>query len=136
MLTRKTLSLADARKIAEAASRKAQSEGWTVVIAIFDNGGNLIYLERADGTQLGSIEVAQAKGRTALMFKRPTKALEDVVLGGKIHMTTLPGVVPVEGGLPLVKDGVIVGSIGVSGVMSSQDGQVAAAGAEVLATLG
>jgi glc operon protein GlcG len=135
MLTRKTLSLADARKIAEAASRKAQAEGWTVVIAIFDNGGNLIYLERADGTQLGSIEVAQAKGRTALMFKRPTKAMEDMVLGGKVHMTTLPGVVPVEGGLPLIKDGEIVGSIGVSGVLSSQDGQVAAAGAEALASL-
>jgi len=135
MLTKKTLSLADAKTIAAAASKKAQAEGWTVVIAIFDNGGNLIYLERADGTQLGSVQVAQAKGLTALRFKRPTKAMEDAVLGGKIHMTTLPGVVPVEGGLPLIKDNDIVGSIGVSGVLSSQDGQVAAAGAETLANI-
>lgn len=135
MLNRKTLSLVDARKIAAAASAKAQAENWTVVIAILDNGGHLIYLERADGTQLGSVVVAQEKARTALMFKRPTKALEDGVLGGRVHMMALPGITPVEGGLPLVKDGEVVGSIGVSGVQSSQDGQVAAAGAEVLASL-
>ena len=81
MLTRKTLSLADAKKIAAAASAKAAAEGWTVVIAIHDDGGNLIYLERADGTQLGSVVVAQEKSRTALLFKRPTKVLEDAVLG-------------------------------------------------------
>ena len=135
MLNRKTLSLADAKKIAAAASTKAQAENWTVVIAILDSGGHLIYLERADGTQLGSVMVAQEKARTALMFKRPTKALEDGVLGGRVHMMALPGVTPVEGGLPLVKDGEIVGSIGVSGVQSSQDGMVAAAGAEALALL-
>ncbi len=135
MLTRKTLSLADAKVIAAAASKKAQAENWTVVIAIFDNGGNLLYLERADGTQIGSIQVAQGKGLTALRFKRPTKVLEDTVLSGKVHMTTLPGIVPVEGGLPLIKDGEVVGSIGVSGVMSSQDGQIAAAGAEALTSL-
>jgi uncharacterized protein GlcG (DUF336 family) len=135
MLTRKSLSLADAKAIAAAASAKAQAEGWTVVIAIFDHAAHLLYLERADGTQLGSVDVAQSKGRTALLFKRPTKALEDVVLGGKIHMMSLPGATPVEGGLPLVKDGEIVGSIGVSGVLSSQDGQVAAAGAAALERL-
>ena len=135
MLTRKTLSLADARKIAAAASAKAQAEGWTVVIAIHDNGGNLIYLERADGTQLGSIVVAQEKSRTALRFKRPTKVLEDTVLAGRVHMMSLPGITSVEGGLPLIVDGEVVGSIGVSGVQSSQDGQIAAAGAAVLATL-
>lgn len=135
MLTRKTLSLADARKIAAAASVKATAEGWTVVIAIHDNGGNLIYLERADGTQLGSIVVAQEKSLTALRFKRPTKVLEDTVLAGRVHMMSLPGITSVEGGLPLVVDSEVVGSIGVSGVQSSQDGQVAAAGAAVLATL-
>jgi glc operon protein GlcG len=135
MLTRKTLSLADAKQIAAAASAKAQAEGWTVVIAIHDNGGNLIYLERADGTQLGSIVVAQEKSRTALRFKRPTKVLEDTVLAGRVHMMSLPGITSVEGGLPLVVDGEVVGSIGVSGVQSSQDGQVAAAGAAVLASL-
>jgi glc operon protein GlcG len=135
MLIRKTLSLADAKKIAAAASVKAQAEGWSVVIAIHDNGGNLIYLERADGTQLGSIVVAQEKSRTALRFKRPTKVLEDTVLAGRVHMMSLPGITSVEGGLPLLVDGEVVGSIGVSGVQSSQDGQVAAAGAAVLATL-
>jgi glc operon protein GlcG len=134
MLTRKTLSLADAKKVAAAASAKAVAEGWTVVIAVHDNGGNLIYLERADGTQLGSIVVAQEKSRTALMFKRPTKMLEDTVLGGRVNMMSLPGITSVEGGVPLVLDGEIVGSIGVSGVQSSQDGQVAAAGAAALSS--
>jgi uncharacterized protein GlcG (DUF336 family) len=135
MLTRKTLSLADAKRVAAAASARAQAEGWTVVIALHDAGGNLIYLERADGTQLGSVMVAQEKSRTALLFKRPTKALEEGVLGGRVHMMSLPGVTAVEGGLPLIVDGEIVGSIGVSGVQSSQDGQVAAEGAEALASL-
>jgi len=133
MLTRKTISLADAKKIAAAASAKAQAEGWNVVIAIHDNGGNLVYLERADGTQLGSIIVAQEKSGTALRFKRPTKVLEDTVLAGRVHMMSLPGITSVEGGLPLIVDGEVVGSIGVSGVQSSQDGQVAAAGAAALA---
>jgi glc operon protein GlcG len=133
MLTCKSISLAEAKAIAAAASARAVAEGWNVVIAIHDNGGNLVYLERADGTQLGSIQVAQEKSRTALRFKRPTKAMEDVVLSGRVNMMSLPGITPVEGGLPLVVDGQIVGSIGVSGVQSSQDGQVAAAGAAALA---
>jgi len=133
MLTRKSISLADAKAIAAAASAKATAEGWKVVIAIHDDGGNLVYLERADGTQLGSIQVAQEKSRTALRFRRPTKVLEDTVLSGKVHMMSLPGITSVEGGLPLVAGGEIVGSIGVSGVQSFQDGQVAAAGAAVLA---
>jgi glc operon protein GlcG len=135
MITRHTLSLAEAKRVAAAASTKAQSENWSVVIAILDVGGHLIYLERADGTQLGSVVVAQEKARTALLFKRPTRALEEGVLGGRVHMMSLPGVTAVEGGLPLTKDGEIIGSIGVSGVLSNQDGQVAAAGAEVVATL-
>jgi len=134
MLTRKTLSLADAKIIAAAASAKAVAEGWTVVIAIFDITGHLLYLERADGTQLGSVLVAQEKGRTALLFKRPTKLMEDGVLGGKIHMLSMPAT-QVEGGLPLFKDGDLVGSIGVSGVISFQDGLVAAAGQDALTAL-
>ena len=133
MLTRKTISLADAKAIASAASAKAVAEGWNVVIAIHDNGGNLVYLERADEAQLGSIQVAQEKSRTALRFKRPTKVLEELVLSGRVHMMSLPGITSVEGGLPLVVDGEIVGSIGVSGVQSHEDGQIAAAGAAVLA---
>ena len=135
MLTRKTICLADAKAIAAAASAKAVAEGWNVVIAIHDSGGNLVYLERADGTQIGSIQVAQEKSRTALRFKRPTKVLEDIVLSGRVHMMSLPGITSVEGGLPLVVEGEIVGSIGVAGVLSNQDGQVAAAGAAVVARL-
>jgi glc operon protein GlcG len=133
MLSLRTISLVDAKRIAQAAAAKAQAEGWNVVIAIHDVGGHLVYLERADGTQFGSVIVAQEKSRTALLFKRPTKALEDVVLGGRVNMMALPGITPVEGGLPLLFNGEVVGSIGVSGVQSSQDGQVAAAGAAALA---
>ena len=135
MLKLSALSLSDAKIIAAAAAAKAAAQGWPVVIAILDHGGHLMYLERADGTQLGSVDVAQEKSRTALLFRRPTKALEDAILGGKIHMLSLPGATKVEGGLPIVKDDQIVGSIGVSGVLSSQDGQVAAAGLAVVASL-
>ena len=123
------LTLAAAQTITHAARAKAVAEGWTVVIAIVDDGGHLVLLERADGTQKGSVVVAQEKAKTAVLFKRPTKALEDAVLGGKVHMLSLPGATLIEGGLPLVTaDGALVGAIGVSGVLSSQDGQVAAAG--------
>lgn len=134
MLTRRTLSLADAKSVAAAAAAKAHAEQWPVVIAILDAGGHLLYLERADATQLGSVVVAQEKAKTALMFRRPTKAFEDMVLGGRAHMMALPGVTPIEGGLPLLADGEVVGAIGISGVQSSQDGQVAQAGAAALAT--
>ncbi len=128
-----TLNLVDAQRIAAAARAKAVAEGWTVVIAIVDDGGHLILLERADGTQKGSIVVAQEKAKTAILFKRPTKALEDAVLAGRSHMVTLPGATLIEGGLPLVAaDGSYLGAIGVSGVQSSQDGVVAAAGVAAL----
>jgi uncharacterized protein GlcG (DUF336 family) len=135
MLTLHSLSLSEAKQIAAAASAKAEREGWPVVIAIFDTSGRLIYLERADGAQLGSIDVAQAKGLTALMFRRPSKALEDLVLAGRANLATLPGATPIEGGLPLLHHGEIVGSIGVSGVTSAQDGEIAKAGADALADL-
>jgi len=136
MLSRKTLSLADAKTIAAAASAKAQAEGWNVVIAILDGGGHLLYLERADNTQVGSAYVAQEKAKTAFLFKRPSKVFEDLVLsGGKANMSSLPGVTPVEGGLPLIHDGDLVGAIGISGVTSAQDGQIAQAGADALAGL-
>jgi len=128
------LGLEDARRIATAARAKAQAEGWTVVIAIVDDGGHLILLERADGTQKASVQVAQEKARTAILYKRPTKALEDAVGAGRLVLMQLPGATPIEGGLPLVTaDGHYVGAIGVSGVLSAQDGQVAAAGVAALA---
>jgi len=103
-----------------------------VVIAILDDGGHLMYLERIDGTQKASSRIAEEKGRAAILLKRPTKAIEDNVVEGRIVMMGLPGAVPLEGDVPLVKDGQFVGAIGVSGVQSFQDGIVARAGAAVL----
>jgi glc operon protein GlcG len=132
MRTVAQLELADAQRIATAARAKAVAEGWNVVIAIVDEGGHLMFFERADGTQKGSCVVAVEKAKTALLFKRPTKALEDVIGAGKLHMLGLPGATLIEGGLPLLVDGHPVGAIGVSGVTSAQDGIVAAAGVAAL----
>lgn len=131
--TKKALTLAAAKEIAAAAAMEARKNTWTMVICIVDDGGHLIYLERMDGTQIGSVVVAQEKAGTAIRFKRPTKALEDAVAGGRIVVMKLPQAVPVEGGIPIVVDGEYLGAIGVSGGTSAQDGQVAAAG---LAALG
>ncbi len=127
--TKPYLNLADAQRITAAATEKAKSEGWNVVITILDDGGNLISLHRMDGVQIGSIEVAQAKAKSAVFFKRPTKVFEDAMKAeGGSRIATLPNAVGIEGGLPIFKDGIIVGSIGVSGVTSAQDGIIAAAG--------
>ncbi|MSU23108.1 MAG: heme-binding protein [Opitutus sp.] len=133
LVTKTTLSLELAKKIAAKAEAEAAKNKWTMVIAIVDDGGNLIYLAKMDGTQIGSIDVAQEKARTALKFKRPTKVFEDVVAGGRTAILSLPGVVAIEGGLPLVVDGAYVGAIGVSGMKSTEDGVAAEAGASVLA---
>lgn len=127
--TKPFLSLEDALRISDAAEAKAKSEGWNVVICILDDGGNLISLKRMDGVQIGSIEVAQAKAKSAVFFKRSTKVFEEAMKGeGGARIATLPNAVGVEGGLPIFKDGVIVGAIGISGVTSAQDGIVAEAG--------
>ena len=122
------LTLEEAKKIAAAARAEAEKNKWNVVIAILDDGGHLMYLERMDGTQKASSKIAEEKGRTAILFKRPTKAIEDAVMGGRMVLMALPGALPLEGGLPLVKDGCYVGAIGVSGVQSHEDGMIAAAG--------
>jgi uncharacterized protein GlcG (DUF336 family) len=126
------LTLADAERMTAAARRAAVDNNWNVVIAVVDDGGHLISLQRMDGTQKGSVRVAEQKARTAIMFKRPTKAFEDAVLQGRPVMMTMPDAICLEGGLPLVRDGVYLGAIGVSGVLSSQDGVVAAQGAAAL----
>ncbi len=127
--TKPYLTLADAERITAAAEAKAKAEGWNVVIAILDDGGHLISLKRMDGVQVGSVDVAQAKAKSAVFFKRPTKVFEDAMKGeGGSRIATLPHAVGVEGGLPIFKDGIIVGSIGVSGVTSAQDGIIADAG--------
>lgn len=125
------IPLAEAKKILAAAQAEATKNKWNVAIAIVDSGGHLVAFERMDTTQFGSVAVAQEKARTAVGFRRPTKAFQDTVAAGGEGLRTLrlPGVTPVEGGLPLVRDGKIVGAIGVSGVTSAQDGQIAAAGA-------
>ena len=133
--TRQALTLDIAKQIAAAASTEATANKWTVVIAILDEGGNLMYLERADDTQIGSIQVAQEKARSAVAFKRPTKVFEDAVAGGRAAILKLPGAMPVEGGLPLMLNGRVVGAIGVSGVTSQQDGIIAKAGADALAKI-
>lgn len=129
---KKALTLEIAKQIAAAAEKEAAGAKLTMVIAILDDGGNLIYLERMDETQIGSIEVAQQKAHSAVPFKRPTKVFEDAVAGGRTAILKLPGAIPVEGGLPLMADGKIVGAIGCSGGTSQQDGVVAKAGADAL----
>lgn len=126
------LTLEDAQRISLAARSAAAENSWSVVIAVVDDGGHLISLERMDGTQKGSVRIAEQKARTAILFKRPTKAFEDAVLQGRPVMMTMPDVICLEGGLPLIRDGVHVGAIGVSGVKSFEDGIVAERGAAAL----
>ena len=136
LLDKKGLTLEAAKKVAAAAEEEALKNKWNVVIAIVDDGGSLVYLQRLDETQIGSIEVAIQKAKTAVNFKRPTKALEDAVMsGGRTVVLSLPGALPIEGGLPLMVDGKLVGAIGVSGVTAPQDGQIAKAGADALAKM-
>jgi len=128
------ISLEEAKKAAAPALAEAAKNKWTVAVAIVGPAGALVYYEKMDNTQLGSAEVAIDKARTAALFKRPTKAFQDVVAGGGdgLRILTLKGVVAVEGGIPLVLDGKIVGAIGVSGATSSQDAQCAKAGADIV----
>jgi uncharacterized protein GlcG (DUF336 family) len=135
LATRRALTLEAAKQIAAAAEAEAAKNKWNVVIAIVDEGGHLIYLQRMDETQVGSVQVAQEKARTAVFFKRPSKALEDAVAGGRNAVLRLPGALPIEGGLPLTAEGKVIGAIGVSGVTSQQDGQIAAAGVAALAKM-
>lgn len=133
--TRKVLTLEIAKQVAAAASAEAVANKWTVVIAILDEGGNLMYLERADNTQIASIQIAQNKARTAVGFKRPSKTFEDAVAGGRHAILGLKEMTPVEGGIPLMLGDQLAGAIGVSGVTSQQDGQIAKAGADALAKI-
>jgi len=132
MLTKPVLTLEDAKRVAAAAEVEARANNWGVVIAIVDDGGHLLYLQRSHDVQFGSIETAIMKARTSIAYKRTTKAAEEAVAEGRLVLMTLPGMVPVEGGVPLVHDGVMIGAIGVSGVRSFQDGQIALAGAAEL----
>jgi uncharacterized protein GlcG (DUF336 family) len=129
---KKGLTLAVVKQIAAAATAEAEKNNWNVVIAIVDEGGHLIYLERRDETQFGSIEVAIEKARTSARFKRPTKTLDDALTGGRMAILALPGALPLEGGMPIALDGKVLGAIGVSGVTAQQDAQIAKAGVDAL----
>lgn len=122
-----------ARRAAAAAIAEGKKNGWTVAAAVVDSGGALVYFERIDGTQYGSSDVAVAKARSAAAFKRPTKAFEDAVAGGRTAILALPGAMPLEGGIPIVVGDKIVGAIGVSGATSQQDGVCAQAGVSAVA---
>jgi len=132
LATKKALTLEVAKQLGAVAEKAAAASKWTMVIAILDDGGNLLYLARMDETQIGSIDVAIQKAKSAIAFKRPTKAFEDVLAGGRSAILALPGAMPVEGGLPITVDGKIIGAIGVSGGTSPQDGEVGKAALDAL----
>ena len=129
-----SITLEDAKKAAAPALAEARKNNWTMAVAIVDTSGNLVYYEKMDNTQLGSSRVAVDKARSAALFKRPTKALQDAITPGGVGLRTfgLRGAVPAEGGLPLMVGGKIVGAIGVSGDTSENDGVCARAGAAEL----
>src|SRR5262245_16523898 len=128
------IALDAAKKAAVAAAAEARKNSWNMAIAVVDTGGYLVYFEKMDNTQTGSVAVAIDKARSAALFRRPTKVFQDgVAAGGEgLRLLKLAGATPVEGGLPLIVDGKLVGSIGVSGVTSQQDNQIAKAGADAL----
>lgn len=128
------INLENAKKAAAAAAAEARKNNWNMAIAITDVGGALVYLEKMDATQTGSVKVAIGKARSAAMYKRPTKVWQDIVAsgGGGLRILGLEGAVPIDGGLPIVMDGKIVGAIGVSGAAGNQDAQCSQAGVDSL----
>lgn len=129
-----SISLENAKKILSAAEAFAVGKQWTVVIAIVDTGGILVLLEKLDNTQIGSVDVAIGKAKTANNFKRSTKVFEDAVAGGGggLRVLALPGAIPIEGGELILSNGKIIGAIGVSGMQATQDAEVAKAGLAVI----
>lgn len=127
------ITLEQAQRVMAAAEAEARRNAWDVVITILDGGGHLVMMQRMDGVQLGSIAVAEQKAYSAVAFRRPTRAFQDALAGpAGNRILSLPGVMPVEGGLPIVIAGQVVGGIGVSGVTAEQDGLIAEAGAAAL----
>jgi glc operon protein GlcG len=122
----------DVKKMAAAAEAHAAANQWHVTVAIFDDGGHLLHLHRMDGTAPSTVEMAIGKGRTAVLGRRETKVYEDIVKNGRTAFLSAPLVAMVEGGVPIVFEGEVIGSIGVSGVKSEQDAAVARAGIAAL----
>jgi glc operon protein GlcG len=127
-----SINLEQAKKMAALSVAEAAKNNWKMAIAVVDVAGDLVYFEKMDGTQVASVNIAQDKARSAVRFKRPTKAMQDVLAqgGAGVRFLALQGAIPVEGGLPIVMDGKIVGAIGASGGASDQDGLTAKAGAD------
>ena len=130
----KMLTLADVRCIAAAAEREAQANGWSVSIAVCDAGGHALWLQRMDGAPLMSAQLAPEKSRTCALSGKPSKVFEDMVNNGRYAALSMP-IVPLEGGEPIVIDGLVIGAVGVSGVKASEDAQIARAGIAALDTL-
>ena len=126
---KKVLTLAAAKKIAHTAEAEAIKRGTRVVIVVVDEGGYPIYLERLDDTQVASVEVGIGKARTAAIFRRPSKVFEDQVRNGRVVALALPGATPLQGGVPIVVNGKVIGAIGVSGNTPQEDEEVAKVGA-------
>ena len=129
-----SINIEQAKKAMVAAEAEARKNNWQVVISIVDTGGHLVMLQRLEA-QNASVDIATGKARTAVNFRRPTKALEDSMAAGgsTLRILAVPGVMPLQGGVPIVVDGKIIGGIGVSGVTAPQDEVVAKAGADLLA---
>lgn len=132
LAVKKALTLEIARQLTAAAQAEAKRNNWNVCVAIVDEGGFLISFERMDDTQLASVEIALYKARSAALFRRPTKAFEDQLVGGRQAVLGIPGAAVFEGGLPIIVDGKTIGAIGVSGVTSPQDGQIGKAAIDAL----
>jgi glc operon protein GlcG len=128
------ITLDQAKKAMAAAEAEARQNNWNVVISIVDSGGHAVMLQRLDGSHLTAIGIGEGKARTAVEFRRPTKALEDTMAGGGLGLkySTVRGVMLIEGGIPIVFDGKIVGGIGVSDVDAKDDAQIAQAGADAI----
>jgi len=121
-----------AKKAATAALAEARKNGWAVYATVVDTGGFVAYVERIDGVQVGSAEASLEKARASALFKRPTKLFEERITAGQLQYLKLPGSMPLDGGVPILIDGKVVGAIGVSGATSAQDGQCARAGVEAV----
>jgi uncharacterized protein GlcG (DUF336 family) len=133
MKTKPCLTLDDVRSIAAAAEAEAQRHGWAVTIAVVDDGGHLLWLQRLDGAAPISAQIAPAKARTAALGRRESKVYEDMINQGRTSFLSAPGLDGLlEGGVPIVVDGQCIGAVGVSGVKSSEDAQIARAGIAAL----
>jgi glc operon protein GlcG len=129
---RKALTLEGAKRIMTAAEKEATANKWNVAIAIVDEAGELLMFQKMDDVQVASVDIAIGKARSAARFRRPTKALEETVAKGRTVLMAVEGVLPLEGGVPIVVDGRVIGAVGVSGVASQDDARIAEAGIAAL----